>query len=87
MAEIHERECEAVGVSPARVREIASLLSKAASLAKKHGITIFGGAHSGDLRKHRGKEDRAFILAQIDGPFDGGDGGCYPDSEGLMRGE
>ena len=85
--EVNERECRAVGVSPAKVREIAELIDKAAKLARKCGITIFGGAHSGDLRKHRGSENRAFILARLDGPFDGGDGGCCEDSDGYMRGE
>lgn len=84
---VNERECEAVGISHNTVRLIAKHLNAAARLASAHNVVIFGGAHSGSIRKHREHEDRAFILADIEGPFDGGDGGCYPDQDGYIRGE
>lgn len=88
MRPVNEAECRAAGVSPQAVREIALLLDRAASLAKRIGVTIFGGAHSGDLRKHVGDGvERAYILAQIPGPFDGGDGGNSEDDNGFLRGE
>lgn len=84
---IREVECVAAGVSVSNIKRIAELLSKAAQLAKIDGVTIFGGAHSGDLRKHCAGSDRALILASIQGPFDGGDGGSNTGEDGLLRGE
>lgn len=90
---LYERECDVAGQDPKTVARLARRLRSIASECEELGITIFGGAHSGDLRSaeankaQRGVSDRMLILASVPGPFDGGDGGCYADEDGLMRGE
>ena len=86
---VNEDECEAAGLDPKKVESIARRLSAAGREADKLGITIFGGSSSGSLRIHdkKGPQERALILADIDGYFDGGDGGYKEDDEGLLRGE
>ena len=83
------KECKKAGLDPKEIGRIAKGLSRYGRQAEKLGITIFGGSGSGDLRIHdtEGLEERALILASIDGSFDGGDGSCREDSEGLLRGE
>lgn len=90
---LYDRECDVAGQDPVKVARLARRLRKIASECEDLGITIFGGAHSGDLRAaeaniaHRGLSDRMLILASVPGPFDGGDGGACEDEDGLMRGE
>lgn len=90
---LYDRECDAAGQDPAKVARLARRLRKIARECEDLGITIFGGAHSGDLRAaeanklRRGLSDRMLILASVPGPFDGGDGGSVPDEDGLLRGE
>lgn len=76
-----------MGISVSKVRKIAALINEAGKLASQSGITIFGGSGTGTLRKPRGAEDRLFILADLEGNFDGGDGACFRDTEGFLRGE
>lgn len=78
---INEEECTAAGVSPADVRRIARRLSFAGREARAFGIQIFGGSGSGSLRKD------GYILATLDGHFDGGDGAEHQDENGMWRGE
>lgn len=87
---LRKKECEAGGVDPEKVRRLAMRLSRAGRDAHKMGITIFGGSGSGSLRIHDKPHDvqgKALVLAELDGRFDGGDGGCCESEDGLMRGE
>lgn len=89
---LNERECDAAGQDPKRIARLARRLRSVAAECEELGITIFGGAHSGDLRaaeanRSRRLHDQLLILAHIPGPFDGGDGGGREDENGLMRGE
>lgn len=89
---LYERECDVAGQDPVKVARLARRLRAVAADCQELGITIFGGAHSGDLRapegnKQRGVHDRLLILASVPGPFDGGDGGASEDADGLLRGE
>jgi hypothetical protein len=80
-------ECEAAGVDPEAVRRIARRLSAAAREAKALGLHIFGGSGSGSLRSPN-TGSGALILAELDGAFDGGDGGADTfNADGLLRGE
>lgn len=89
---LYERECDAAGQDPKKIARLARRLRSVAAECEELGLTIFGGAHSGDLRapeanRSRGLSDRLLILAHIPGPWDGGDGGGSEDEDGLLRGE
>jgi len=92
MAWTYDRECDVAGQDPAKVKRLASRLQRLANDCNALGITIFGGSGSGSLRGFDGNRDRRIdermlILATIEGPFDGGDGGATPDDDDLLRGE
>lgn len=66
--------CVAFGLDPKEVRAIARRLSRAAMDAKKLGLVVFGsGTGTGLLRLASG--GMAGDVAELDGHFDGGDGG------------
>lgn len=71
---------------PAQVRRIATGLSRYAKEAHQLGLTVFGGAGSGQLRFNDGGNG-GLVVAELDGLFDGGDGASYEDDDGLLRGE
>jgi hypothetical protein len=93
MAYVNDRECDAAGLDPKVVERLARRIEKCAKECQALGITIFGGAHSGDLRAdeaNRGARrvnERQLILAHMEGAWDGGDGGSNQDENGLQRGE
>ena len=84
---VNDAECEHFNLNPIAVRAVAQRLAAVAREAQALGLTIFGGAHSGDLRK----ADRIgpVIVATISaGSWDGGDGGSgQTQPDGLRRGE
>lgn len=83
-----EDECRAAGVDPKAVAAIARRIERAAKDANRLGLKIFGGSGSGDIRTSANSiSDRPLILAQMEGPWDGGDGGASTDGDGLLRGE
>lgn len=87
---IHIAECDAAGIDPDKIRSIARRLSSAGRDARALGVTIFGGSGSGTLRIHQNPGDStvgALVLADLDGQYDGGDGGCVARADGLLRGE
>lgn len=86
MIQVYEKECESSGLDQKKVESLAKRISKLAIEAHKLGLFIFGGSGSGTLRMHDGS-GRPLIIAAIDGEFDGGDGACWLDPQGLMRGE
>lgn len=85
---VNHEECNAASIDAKKVASIARRIEKAALEAESLGIQIFGGS-SGTLRFYRGMgmNERSLILADMSGNWSGGDGGCYPDESGLMRGE
>lgn len=83
---INENECHAAGLDPKEVERIARGLSRYGKQAEQLGLQIFGGGTGGSLRRS-GYPNWALIIAHLDGNFDGGDGACAPDDEGLLRGE
>lgn len=87
---VNEDECRKAGLDIKKVASIARRISKAAREAEEIGIIIFGGSGSGSLRfndKPDELEGRPLVLAYLDGCIDGGDGACWEDDDGLMRGE
>ena len=83
---VNAKECRAAGLDPKEVQRIAQGLSRYAKQAQALGLFVFGGSGSGTLRKDDHPRG-ALILAGLAGDFDGGDGACCPDEEGLLRGE
>ncbi|AHY45185.1 hypothetical protein N7388_23040 [Stutzerimonas stutzeri] len=83
---VNDAECQAAGLDPAEVARITRGLSRYAKQAQALGLCVFGGSGSGSLRKDDHPRG-ALVLASLDGVFDGGDGACAPDDDGLMRGE
>lgn len=79
-------ECKAAGLDAKEVERIAKGLTRYALQAEALGIQIFGGTGSGSLRYDDGCPGR-LIVAELNGNFDGGDGGERPSSDGLRRGE
>jgi hypothetical protein len=73
---IDEEKCIEFGLDPARVRSIASRLSKAAKEAESMNLTVFG-AMTGTLRYNLAdlQGPGESVVAELDGSFDGGDGG------------
>lgn len=86
--EINIEECEAAGLDPVEVEKIARGLSEYAKQAQALGICVYGGSGSGsgDLRFDDGT-GRPLVVADLDGLFDGGEGACPPNGQGLIRGE
>lgn len=80
----NEAECRAAGLDPAQVKRLAAGLSRCGRDADLMGLTVFGGSGSGSLR-----HGSQLVVASIEGPncWDGGDGACRRDEDGLMRGE
>lgn len=85
---INEDECRAAGLDPAEVAKIARGLSRYAKQAHALGLCVFGGSGTGTLRKDDHPRG-ALVLADLAplGVFDGGDGACAHDDDGLLRGE
>jgi hypothetical protein len=65
--------CIALRLDPRRVASIARRLSRAARDAQVLGLTVFGASGTGVLR--RVGQGSQSDVAQLDGNFDGGDGG------------
>lgn len=87
MTTVNEKECEVAGLDPKEVLRIARGISKYAKQAQTLGIHVFGGSGTGSLRFPDGWLGD-LVLADLDGTFDGGDGGANDFGEdGLMRGE
>ena len=84
---INERECEAAGLDPKEVARISRGISRYAKEARKLGLSIFGGSGTGTLRCQSGSHEGALVVADLQGDFDGGDGACREDEDGLLRGE
>lgn len=77
MTYVDNERCEEFGLDPKKVASIARRLSRAATEAREMKLTVFGGSGSGSLRYHGdGKSgDVRAVVADLDGHFDGGDGG------------
>ena len=70
---VDDAKCAELGIDPKRVESIARRISKAAMEAHAIGLVVFGGSGSGSLRiSGRGVSGN---VAELDGRFDGGDGG------------
>jgi flagellin-like hook-associated protein FlgL len=79
-------ECIAAGLDPKEINRIAAGITRYALQAQALGVQVFGGTGTGSLRFDDSRPGR-LILAELDGDFDGGDGGERPSSDGLRRGE
>jgi hypothetical protein len=79
-------ECDAAGLDTKEVERIARGISRYTKQAQKLGIQVFGGTGSGSLRFDDGNGGR-LVVADLDGNFDGGDGGTVDSGDGLLRGE
>lgn len=86
MASVNKDECIAAGLDPKEVERIAKGISRYAKQAQKLGLEVFGGG-TGDLRQHNNGRRPGLIVASLDGCFNGGDGACKEDEDGLLRGE
>jgi hypothetical protein len=65
-----------------RFGSIAMRISRAAKEAEMLGLSVFGGSGCGSLRAAG-----QVIVADLDGSYDGGDGGAQVGEDGLFRGE
>jgi hypothetical protein len=70
---VDDDACDRFGLDRKRVASIARRLSKAAREAERIGLMVFGGSGHGVLRKIGGGAQNN--VADLDGYFDGGDGG------------
>jgi hypothetical protein len=70
---VDDAKCAEFGLDTKRVESIARRLSKAAKEARSMGLVVFGGSGKGTLRiSGKGVSGE---VADLDGIFDGGDGG------------
>lgn len=83
---INEAECLAAGVDPAKVKAIASRLSRCGKELKAMGLEIFGGSGNGQIRAES-SDAGSLVLAHVDGVYNGGDGATDWSHDGLERGE
>lgn len=86
MTHVYQEECEAEGVDPKRIAQIARGISRYARELESMGLGVFGGGTGGSIRGKADSRGR-LVLATLDGEFDGGDGAYGADDDGLMRGE
>lgn len=88
---INEREVEAAGLDLKAITSIARRISRAAKEAQGMGVLVFGGGcgypGTWQLRFRDDDDKGSLILANLDGNFDGGDGGNEYHGDGLERGE
>jgi hypothetical protein len=70
---VNTEYCEELGLDVKLVESAVRRLSKAARELEEMGLTVFGGAGSGTVRMM--SHDPGKVLANLDGRFDGGDGG------------
>ena len=85
---LNEQEIACAGLDRAEVLKVVRELAKYGALAKKMGLTVFGGSGSGQLRFDDHSDLGPLVVAFIpEGNFDGGDGHVVEDAEGLLRGE
>jgi len=84
---IYNKECEQSGVDPKKVKAVAIRLQRAVKDANKLGLLVFGGSGSGTLRYEDDFSKGKLILADMDGSWDGGDGGYCEKADGFLRGE
>jgi flagellin-like hook-associated protein FlgL len=85
---INEAECEAAGLDIKEVKRIAKGLTRYAEQAEALGITVFGGAASGQLHfDDNGTGEESLVVAALGGRFDGGAGSTSLDENGLLRSE
>lgn len=82
-----EAECRHAGLDPKRVERIARRIARAMAEAEEMGVFLFGGSGSGSLRYDAGDRRAPLVVATMSGMYDGGDGACHEDEDGLMRGE
>ena len=91
-----EKECRSAGFDDEQIKKIESIarrISKCGKEAAALGIEIFGGCNGGGTLRFNDSMDsqisRKLVLADLDGDFDGGDGGAdrLDDDDGLLRGE
>lgn len=94
---VHSEECRAAGIDEKAVASIARRLQKAAIDAQRLGLVVFGGSGSGSLRAVNTEYSESsssghcgtgkLVVADMDGSWDGGDGGYSEGPDGLLRGE
>jgi hypothetical protein len=72
---VDEAKCKEFGLDAKKVNSIARRLSSAARDAQEIGLCVFGASGSGSLRYHRVEGGAQTEVANLDGSFDGGDGG------------
>lgn len=77
MSYVYDNKCDEFGLNNKAVASIARRLSKAAKEADDMGLMIFGGAGAGSLRFNKSEKQGPgeSVVADLDGIFDGGDGG------------
>lgn len=89
---IYEDTIQVLGLDIKKISSIARRISKAGREAKEAGIFVFGGGSGfpgdGQLRYYISTgEGQPYVLADLDGSYDGGDGGSREDDQGHLRGE
>ncbi len=74
---VNADKCEEFDLDYKKIQSIARRISNAAKEAQEMGLCIFGGSGSGSLRYgHANLHGPGHnIVADLDGRFDGGDGG------------
>jgi len=73
---VESERCEKFGLDEERVKSIARRISRAEKEAEALGLVVFGGIGRGSLRFQSAlMKGTASEVADLDGCFDGGDGG------------
>lgn len=84
---VYPRGCAQCSVDPHDVARLLRRLEAAAREADRLGLIIFGGSGSGSVRYPDGGAGHV-VVGDLDvGWWDGGDGACREDENGVLRGE
>lgn len=84
---VNHKECKAAGLDAKEVERIARGLSRYAKQAEALDLEVFGGSGNGTLRFQDDASKGGLLVADLDGPFDGGAGYSEDWGDGLLRGE
>lgn len=81
----NEDECIHTGLDPDTIDKMAKDLARIGKKMDACGIHLFGSGGGGLLLKSTDARQPPFVVADVEGPYDGGDDTIFEDSNGLKR--